>query len=174
MKILLLIFIFAISIATKAQITKIEVQASGLTCSMCNKSIHKALTSVQNVKNVDADLNTNTFTITFKDSAAIDLDNLKVKIEKAGYKVANFWLHLNVSNIVVKKNAHTPQLIDNNNFHFINIPEQNLNGIQKLQLVDKGFVSNKVYKKYEKLIATENCIGKTAVAGLNKTYHLTL
>ena len=47
---------------SNAQIVKADIIATGLTCSMCSKSIYKQLTSLPEVESVDTDLNTNTFT----------------------------------------------------------------------------------------------------------------
>ncbi len=149
MKILFIIITTICCISVNAQITKIELQASGLTCSMCNKSIHKALTSINNVLNVDANINTNTFTITFKDSTAVDIDELKTKVEKAGYKVANFWATINVNNVAAKNDVHFTT--NNKTFHFLNVKEQLLNGLLKVRMLDKGFVSSAEYKKNAKL-----------------------
>jgi copper chaperone CopZ len=147
------IIIAALYIATyftnAAQITKVELQASGLTCSMCSKSIHKSLSSLSYVKNIEVDLNQNLFVVTFKDSAIVNLDDLKQKVTVAGYTIAKMWVNLQVNNIAIKNDAHLD--IANSTYHFMNIKEQQLNGNIKVQVLDKGFVSKKEYKENTKL-----------------------
>ena len=66
MKSIFLFIAIAFSVATNAQITKVSLQASGLTCSMCSNSINKALKTLDFVERVDADIKTYTFEILFK------------------------------------------------------------------------------------------------------------
>lgn len=49
-----------------AQTTKVEIMATGLTCSMCSNAINKQLKSYTEVDSIGTDLNTNTFTVYFK------------------------------------------------------------------------------------------------------------
>jgi copper chaperone CopZ len=132
----------------KAQITKIDLQASGLTCSMCNKSIYKSLLTITNIDKVESDLNNNTFTIYFKEAKLVNIDELKNKVEVAGYKVANLWLYTQVEKLGVKNDTHTE--MDNQTFHFMDVQEQELSGLVKLRVVDKGFLTTKQYKAFEK------------------------
>lgn len=145
MKALLLFLAITISIAAGAQVTKVSLQASGLTCSMCSNSINKALKTLAFVDNVDPNVQTSTFEITFKQGSNVDFNALKKKVEDAGFFVANFVVTINFKNIEVKPNE--PVTVDDKTFHFLNAKQQVLNGLQKVKLVDKGFVSNKEYKK---------------------------
>ena len=69
------------SLHATAQIKKVSLQASGLTCSMCSNSIFKALKTLDFVDNVEANIKTSTFAITFKQGAKVDMDKLKKKVE---------------------------------------------------------------------------------------------
>ena len=75
MKTYFLIIAIAISQAVTAQATKVYLKASGLTCSMCSNSINKALKTLDFVENVNADLKTYTFEISFKANSNIDFNN---------------------------------------------------------------------------------------------------
>jgi hypothetical protein len=55
-----LTFLFMFSINSNAQISKVEIRATGLTCSMCSNAIYKQLESIPEVETVETDLNTNT------------------------------------------------------------------------------------------------------------------
>ena len=43
------------SIKSNAQIVKAEIFATGLTCSMCSKSIHKQLTKLPEIEKIEVD-----------------------------------------------------------------------------------------------------------------------
>lgn len=61
MKNIFLLIAILISMTTKAQVTKVYLQASGLACSMCSNSINKALNTLDFVDKVDADNKNYTF-----------------------------------------------------------------------------------------------------------------
>lgn len=134
-----------LSAATQAQISKVSIQASGLTCSMCSNAINKALKSLPEVKQVTANIKNSSFDIEFNDNAAVDFDKLKGKVEDAGFFVANFLVTLQTDKVAVNNDAHTE--IGNYTFHFVNIKTQTLNGNHTVRLLDKGFVPAKEYKK---------------------------
>lgn len=79
MKNLLIIFALLIMQSSFAQVSKVKMQASGLTCSMCTNSIHKSLKKLDFVANVFANINTSSFDVSFKPGADIDFDQLKKK-----------------------------------------------------------------------------------------------
>jgi copper chaperone CopZ len=134
-----------LSLATAAQVTKVTLQASGLTCSMCSNSINKSLKTIAFVDNVKANIKTSSFDITFKPNAKVDFDLLKKKVEDAGFTIANFVAAVNFDNIQVKSNQ--PVKVGDKTFYIINAKDQALNGTRQVRLIDKGFVSNKEYKK---------------------------
>lgn len=76
--------------ATQAQVTKVYLQASGLTCSMCSNSINKALKTLDFIDKVDADIKNYTFEISFKANSIVDFDKIKKKVEDAGFSVSDF------------------------------------------------------------------------------------
>jgi len=59
----LVILSFVFAIIANAQITKVEIMATGLTCSMCSNAINKQLKTIDEVENVDIDLNKNLFIV---------------------------------------------------------------------------------------------------------------
>jgi copper chaperone CopZ len=141
-----------ISFAANAQVTKVSIQASGLTCSMCSNSINKSLKSIDFVDNVIPNIKTSTFEITFKPGAKVDFEQLKKKVEDAGFAVANFVAAVNFSNIQAKSNQ--PVKVGDKTFYIINGKDQPLNGNTQVKIIDKGFVPGKEFKKYT--LATSN------------------
>jgi copper chaperone CopZ len=145
MKKILLIAALVFSIAANAQITKVTLQASGLTCSMCSNSINKALKTLDFVDKINTNIKSSTFEITFKPGKKIDFDLLKKKVEDAGFSVANFEANIQFNNVAVKSNQSV--VVGDKTFQFVNIKDQLLNGVRSVKIIDKGFVSSKEFKK---------------------------
>jgi len=134
----------SISLATKAQVSKVYLQASGLTCSMCSNAINKALRTLDFVDNIDADIRTYTFELSFKPGSRVDFDKIKNKVEDAGFSVAGFVAAIYFDNVQLKNNQ--PVTIGGNTLLFVNGKDRALNGEIRVKLLDKGFVSAKKYK----------------------------
>lgn len=129
----------------QSQVSKVNLQASGLTCSMCSNSINKALKTLDFVDKIDANIKTSTFEISFKPGANVDFDKLKKKVEDAGFSVAKFVATIRFNNIKVKPNE--PVSVGNKTFQFVSVKENLLNGDKQVKIIDKGFVPSKEYKK---------------------------
>lgn len=125
------------SMKSNAQISKAEIRATGLTCSMCSNAINKQLKSLPEVVNVETDLNTNTFTITLKEGNELSPKVFKEKVEKAGFFIGSL--------VVTAK----PETIAKNSYILVNDRPNNVTEIQ-FQVVDKGYVTEKEYKKLSK------------------------
>ena len=145
MKTIFLSIGMAFSVATNAQVTKVSLQASGLTCSMCSNSINKALKTLDFVLEVDADIKTYTFEILFKTNSNVDFDMIKKKVENAGFTVTGFVATILFNNVQVINSQ--PVTIGDKTFLFVNMKDQSLNGVKKVKVLDKGFVSPKEYKR---------------------------
>ena len=180
MKNLLIAFAILFFIKAEAQVTKVNLQASGLTCSMCSNAINKALKSLDIVENVKADVSSSTFEITFKPSSAINFDMLKKKVEDAGFFVAKMIVTLNVNQVEVSNDAHVD--ISGMMYHFLNTDKKQLNGETSFKILDKGFVSAKEFKKNSKLTTMacyqtgymgSCCKDKNAKSG-TRIYHVTI
>ncbi len=149
MKKILIAFAFLFFIKAEAQVTKVNLQASGLTCSMCSNAINKSLKSLDIVENVKPNVSASSFEITFKSGSSVDFDLLKKKVEDAGFFVASMIVTLNVNHVEVSNDAHVD--IDGKMFHFLNTDKKQLNGETSFKILDKGFVSAKEFKKNSKL-----------------------
>ena len=140
----LLFIAIVFSVATHAQVSKVSLQASGLTCSMCSNAINKALKTLDFVHEVDPDVKTYTFEISFKPNADIDFDLIRKKVENAGFSVVSFVATIAFNNVQVNNQEAT---IAGKSFVFINLKEPSLDGIKRVKILDKGFVSPKEYKR---------------------------
>jgi copper chaperone CopZ len=161
MKNIFLAIALIVSINASAQITKVTLQASGLTCSMCSNSINKALQTLPSVQKVMANIKTSSFDITFKPGATVSFDELKNKVEDAGFSVAKMTATINFDDQAIKNDEH----IQSNGLtlHFLNVKDQTLSGTKTIQVLDKGYVSAKEFRKNE-LYTKMDCY-KTGVAG---------
>jgi copper chaperone CopZ len=178
-KILLIAFVF-ISFTTNAQIKKITLQASGLTCSMCSNAINKALKTLDFVEAVEANIKTSSFIITVKENSIANFDKVKSKVEDAGFFVAKMNATVLFNNIEITNDRHL--VMGNNTFHFLNVNQQKLNGLQEIKLLDKGFVTKKDFKKntnltkmecYKTGVAASCCVKDGIVLG-QRIYHITI
>jgi copper chaperone CopZ len=171
------LFVLVFPLFSIAQIKTVQLQAAGLTCSMCSNAINKSLRSLPNVNDVQTDLEKSTFIIRFKNADAANFDELKAKVEGAGFSVSKMQVQMEVNNLQVAPDAHTQ--IGGKQFHFVKVKQQQLNGNQLFTLVDKGFLPAKQFKTFEAATQME-CIktGKMAACckggSAGRIYHLTL
>ena len=131
------------SVGAFAQIKQVDIQATGLTCSMCSNAINKQLLSLPEVAEVTTDLNTNTFTVLFKKNAVIRPVTLKNAVEKAGFFVGvmNLTLDVDMDKIdarsTLKTKAGSFVFID----HEVAAPKN------QYRVLDRGFVTQREYRK---------------------------
>jgi len=145
MKKLFIVVALIVSMATKAQVTKVYLQASGLTCSMCSNSINKALKTLDFVEEVNANLKDYTFEISFTEKGRIDFNRIRAKVENAGFSVSRFAATIYFDHIQLK--AEQPLLIGNQTLLFVGVKDQLLSGEKQVRVVDEGFLSAKEYKR---------------------------
>jgi copper chaperone CopZ len=138
LKLILAILLITNSAYVKAQITKVEIRATGLTCSMCSNAINKQLKTLPEVLNIETDLNTSTFTVTLKEENELSPKIFKDKVEKAGFFIGSL--------ILTAKSA----TIDNSTFIKVSDKKSDLPNVE-FQVLDKGYVTEKEYKKLVKL-----------------------
>jgi copper chaperone CopZ len=142
------IILFA-SFITNAQITKAELTATGLTCSMCSKATYKQLISIPEVEKVETDLNKTAFILHFKKGSSVNVGDLKQKVEDAGFSVGELVVVFNFNNQKAENNSSFTR--DNITYTFMDSKPGVLTGEVKVKVLDKGFVTEKEYKKLQKL-----------------------
>lgn len=164
--IIAILFITIFSVNTNAQIAKAELIATGLTCSMCSNAINKQFKNMPEVDRVETDLNTNTFTVYLKKGNSLTPKTFKDKVEKAGFFIGSLVLTIPFNNIKAADNI----VFENNNasYVFIDTKPQILTGDTKVKVLDKGFVTQKEYKKLTKSLAKY----PSYVSNSNASFHL--
>lgn len=138
-----------------AQFNKATLQASGLTCAMCAKSIYTNLTSLPFVKEVDTDLNASAFVIVFKDDADVDPDVLAKKVEDAGFSVASLKLTIARDLLKVRNDSHIK--LGDKIYHFVNVKNETISAGSEMRIIDQHFVSGKEFKKFS-VLSKMDCI----------------
>ncbi|MCW3117313.1 MAG: heavy-metal-associated protein [Chitinophagaceae bacterium] len=129
----------------KAQFMKATLQASGLTCAMCNNAINKALKGLPFISSVKSDIKNASFDIEFKEKTEVNIDAMRKTVEDAGFFVAKLKLTGNFDNVNVKNDEHL--VIGDKTFHFLEVDNQVLNGEKTLTLLDKNFLTAKEFRK---------------------------
>lgn len=132
-----------------AQVTNVSLQASGLTCSLCSKSVLSALQKVSFVDKVDVNIKDQQYLLSFKPGAAISFDALEKAVEDAGFSVAVFKVTAHFDYAALRKDEHLS--IGDLSVHFLNASGQSLNGNASFTIVDKGYTSAKNFRKYSAL-----------------------
>jgi copper chaperone CopZ len=163
------------------QFTKATLQATGLTCAMCNNAINKALQKIDFVDSVKSDIKNSAFNITFKQNTIVDIDALKKAVDDAGFSVGSLKITGNFNSIKVENDKHVQ--LGTSSFHFLNITDQVLEGEKTITIVDKDFVTAKQFKKIvssSKMScvqtgkATSGCCTKDGIKEGTRIYHATI
>jgi copper chaperone CopZ len=148
----LMIVLLALISSTRSysQISKAEIRATGLTCSMCSNAINKQLKKMTEVDSVATDLNTNTFVVYLKKENTLSPMVFKESVEKAGFFVGS-----------LEVTMASDQLKSNPNYILVDSKEVLPNEEVVVRILDKGYVTEKEHKKLLKAYS------KTATFALN-------
>lgn len=165
-KVLLAILLLTVSLASYSQITKVEIVATGLTCSMCSNAINKQLRKLAEVEKVTTDLNTNTFIVEVKKGSKISPLNLKQSVEKAGFFVGSMIITLTLEK--PSRDGSLSTTVNDDTYIFVDAKSKAISDVITAKVLDKGFVTPKEYKKLSKSMTKY----PTYDAGNANTFHL--
>lgn len=180
MKKTVVILLVLLALQSQAQFTKASLQASGLTCSMCNNAIYKALKALPFIASVESDIKNSSFDMVFKRDTPASIDAIKDAVEDAGFSVATFKLTGNFDHVSIADDKHVK--IGDRHFHFIKVKDQVLDGEQTITVIDKDFLTVKSFKKFS-AATKKGCIqtGKADACGETegvtkdtRIYHVTI
>lgn len=155
---------------SSAQITKAELIANGLTCSMCSNATYNQLKTINFLDSIDTDVEHTKFILYFKAGTPFDLKMIRSKVEDAGFSVGSLVLYMNFEKVTVESDFHyhTGEIT----YHFMDTKKQTLDGITQVRLIDKGFVSDKEYKKFLKIASKYPCYKAGKMDDVKVLYHL--
>ncbi|MFM6954363.1 MAG: heavy-metal-associated domain-containing protein [Sphingobacteriaceae bacterium] len=165
----LILVLLLSSLYTQAQVSKAEIQVSGLTCSLCQLATQKAVRTLDFVADIQPDLNKNIFIITFKSGKTVKPDLLAKKVKGAGFSVSKLVLTYSFSKLKISNG--TTFTYGGASFSFMNVSGQTLDGPTRITLLDKDFVSAGTYKK---LAATADESYQTGKTNGTRNYHISL
>lgn len=133
------------AIGASAQVQKVNLQASGLTCAMCSKAIYKAVSAISFVDTVLVNIEASTYDIRFKSEATPQFDQIAKAVVDAGFSVANLTVVVNFNKQSVDKNGLLT--LDGIQYKIMGTPPTTLQGSKKLQLIGKQYMLPKDFKK---------------------------
>ena len=166
--------LFAINKASAQQISSVEMQVTGLTCSMCSQATEKSIRTLDYVGNVTPDLNRNLFVVTFKKDKPVSLDQLNKKVKDAGFSVGQLEAVINFNQLKIDEDGQA--IVGNTVYRFANAKGKTLNGPTKVTVIDKNFVSNAVFKKQASTFKVDSYATGIGTVNGKKTriYHLSI
>lgn len=170
MKKFLFFICLMVGLSASAQFKSATLQASGLTCAMCSNAINKSLKTLSFISSVESDIKTSSFIINFKDGADINFDQLRKKVEDAGFSVAKLQVVTNFNNVSVQNEQAVT--VGGKQLHFLAVKNQQLSGQKVITIVDKNFLPAKEYKKYAAQTKAESF--KTGEVNGVRVYHVTI
>ncbi|MDP2175335.1 MAG: heavy-metal-associated domain-containing protein [Bacteroidota bacterium] len=159
-----------LSYNTNAQISKAELIANGLTCSMCSNATYNQLKTIPFLDSIDTDIEHTKFILYFNPNTPFDLKMIKSKVEDAGFSVGSLVLFMKFDSVSVEDDFHYN--VGDITYHFMDTKKQILNNISQVKVIDKGFVSDKEYKKYLKLASKYLCYKAGKMENVKVLYHL--
>lgn len=167
----------AASFSSFAQIKSASLKATGLTCSMCSKSIFKSLQKISFIQDIKVDIEGSGYDLTFKPGQTVVIDDIKKAVENAGFGVGSLKITAAFPKTEIANDAHLT--LGGTNLHFLNIKPQTIAGEKTITIVDKNFLSakeNKKYSQYTKMACFQT--GMMAACCSNgpsgRIYHVTL
>jgi len=169
-KIIILFFSIVFVANANAQISKAELIANGLTCSMCSNATYNQLKTIPFLDSIDTDVEHTKFILYFNLEKTFDLKLIKSKVEDAGFSVGSLVLFMKFDNVAVENDFHYN--VGYITYHFMDTKKQTLNNIRQVKVIDKGFVSDKEYKKYLKLASKYPCYKAGKMENIKVLYHL--
>ncbi len=170
MKKFLFFICLMVGLSASAQFKSATLQASGLTCAMCSNAINKSLKTLSFIEKVETDLNKSSFEITFKEGTDINFDQLRKKVEDAGFSVAKLQIVTTFNNVSVQNEQAVT--VGGKQLYFLAVKNQQLSGQKVITIVDKNFLPAKEYKKYATQTKAESF--KTGEAKGVRVYHVTI
>lgn len=163
--------------APSLTVIKAELQVNGLTCSMCNLSVYKALENVSFIDSIKTQLNSSVYTLILKSGEYLDPAVLRKQVEGAGFSIGKLRLYFLPINLQLKKNDHLSY--GSFYFHVLSSPTTTQNWV--VEIKDKKFVPNKEYNAIQKNMEHYTCYktGMTSeccegIKSAKVIYHLSL
>jgi copper chaperone CopZ len=170
----LFFLVFAGADTYAQQISKAELQVNGLTCSMCSRATETSLKTLGFIETVTPDLNRNVFMLKFKTDKPVNIDQIREKVQDAGFSVGDLSATINFKQTVVDEEGIAQ--INGTVFRVVNAKGKTLNGPVTARVIDKGFITPAAFKKRAaELKSAAYLTGKGNVQGKQtRIFHLSI
>jgi copper chaperone CopZ len=145
MKKIFLLLICCWTFSANAQVQKVNLQASGLTCAMCSKAIYKAVSAISFVDTVLVNIEASTYDIRFDKETTPRFDQIAKAVVDAGFSVANLTVVADFNKQSIDKNGFVT--LDGIHYKIMGTPPTTLQGSKKLQVIGKQYMLPKDLKK---------------------------
>jgi copper chaperone CopZ len=152
-----LALLWAIVSPASAQFKKAQIQASGLTCSLCSNAINKALKTLPFVAEVKSNIQASAFDVSFKPGANVDFDAIEQKVSGAGFSVAQLKVLTQFPATTIQPTAEVS--VAGTALYFLQVSPQTIQGDKEIIVLGKKFLLPKEYAKYSaalKAVPTAN------------------
>jgi len=153
-----LFFIFALFFlglfTSQAQIFKAYIGIDGFTCSLCALSVEKSIQQLTFVEKISMNLNDNTAEVVFRNNRNISIRQLAKKVSDAGFSVRYIEALVNFGTIYIDNDSAIT--FDEEQYVFIKVAQQTLNGDHKILFLNKGLISKKEYTRWERWIKSSS------------------
>lgn len=130
------------TLTATAQFNTARLQATGLTCALCSKSIHQALSQLPFVDSVQPELKTSSYDLYFKNGQPVSVQSIRKAVEDAGFFIGS--LHLQWNTPIPASNQSEGKFQERGElFQW----DGQLNPGMTVQVINRGFVPEKEYKR---------------------------
>ena len=121
------------------RIVSATVRVDGLTCSLCHRSVYKALKKLNFVDKLTPNLDETSLDITFTRNNVVSFDRIAEAIQDAGFSVGILRASIEFPPTIVRNDEHLA--LAGAMLHFINIAgERTIQGRVEIKLIDAKFV----------------------------------
>lgn len=156
---LLLLCVFSGMSSSYARIKWVDVGVSGLTCSVCSKSVEMRINKLGFVKSVSTDLDKTESRVYLKEGATIDIRKIAKAVVEAGFSVRFLKIQMDFDDISVSKEGDFT--FQGQDFEWINYQSGVARGEMMLKLVDKDFLPRQevgLWKEKIKESSSQNAV----------------
>lgn len=171
---IIIMALFLGSGAFAQQISTAELQVNGLTCSMCSRATETSLKSLGFIESITPDLNRNIFVLAFKKGEKVNIDQIKDKVQDAGFSIGNLSATMNFG----KAEANASGIVQTSEaaYKIVNAKDGVPDGTVTARVVDKDFITPSAFKKNAATIKSESYLsGRGKVNGKEtRIYHLSI
>lgn len=130
------------TLSAAAQFSTARLQATGLTCALCSKSIHQALSQLPFIDSVQPELKTSSFDLFFKNGQSVLVQSIRKAVEDAGFFIGS--LHLQWNTPIPASSQSEGKFQDRGAlFQW----DGQLTAGMTVQVINRGFVTEKDFKR---------------------------